>query len=120
MEGGRDAKLRRLNGFRRSLPHVSASALEAVLTAVMEQGMPCLHARKNMLEASLAILEAWAHLLRIYVYIYIYAYIYIYIYIHIAEDALHIFFDFTCVVADAPTRIPRHMGSYWLTSFSLP
>jgi DNA-binding HxlR family transcriptional regulator len=53
----RAAKLRRLNGFRRALPHVTASALEAVLNAVESLGVPELHLRANMLEATLAELE---------------------------------------------------------------
>ena len=52
METERAAKLRRLNQMRRSLPYVSASALSSVLQDVEEQGVPELHGRKHMKEAS--------------------------------------------------------------------
>ena len=47
----REAKLRKLNAFRRQLPHISASGLEAVLSAVKNQGLPDLDSRDNMREA---------------------------------------------------------------------
>ena len=36
----RPAKLRKLNAFRRSLPHCSASALGAILAAIKKDGLP--------------------------------------------------------------------------------
>ena len=47
----RKAKLRRLDAMRRRLPHVTASALSAVLRHVSEHGMPDLTDRKSMREA---------------------------------------------------------------------
>jgi len=43
--GDREAKLRRLNSFRRKLPHASASALSAILTTAADEGLPDLHSR---------------------------------------------------------------------------
>ena len=48
----REAKLRRLNAFRRSLPHISASALSAVLTEVDKSGIPDAHCRSSMKRAT--------------------------------------------------------------------
>ena len=47
----RDAKLRKLNTFRRRLPHVSTNALSAVLDEVERVGSPELHSRANLKEA---------------------------------------------------------------------
>jgi hypothetical protein len=47
----RDSKLRKLNSFRRALPHVTASALGAVLTVIASQGLPELHDRNSLREA---------------------------------------------------------------------
>ena len=47
----RDAKLRRLNRFRRCLPHVTAAALAAILIAVRSQGLPDLNNRDAIREA---------------------------------------------------------------------
>ena len=47
----REAKLRRLNAFRRKLPHVTASALAAVLVAVQLNGVPDIHDRTGLREA---------------------------------------------------------------------
>ena len=44
----RRAKLCKLNHFRRTMPHLSASALEAVLKSVKEDGLPDMHSRYNM------------------------------------------------------------------------
>ena len=48
---GRASKLRKVNRFRRALPHVSASALSAILDAVDRDGVPAAHARKDLREA---------------------------------------------------------------------
>ena len=48
----RASKLRRLNGFRRALPHVSASALSAILAEVAAEGMPELHSRRDLSAAT--------------------------------------------------------------------
>jgi len=47
----RAAKLRKLNTFRRNLPHVTASALAAILAAVALEGVPDVHGRMAMQEA---------------------------------------------------------------------
>ena len=47
----RSEQLQQLNKFRRSQPHVSASALSSVLKEVAEHGMPELHSREHMHEA---------------------------------------------------------------------
>ena len=44
----RATKLRRLELFRRKLPHVSASALATVLNAVEAEGIPSSHSRNDM------------------------------------------------------------------------
>ena len=54
----REAKLRRLNEFRRELPHVSASALAAILQEIAEHGAPELHSRQDMHRATMAEMEA--------------------------------------------------------------
>lgn len=52
MSGERAAKLRRLNDFRRSVPHVSASALSAILDKVDSTGVPPAHSRWSIGRAS--------------------------------------------------------------------
>ena len=47
----RDTKLRRLNGFRRSKPHCSASALGEILTNIKANGLPELTDRISMRKA---------------------------------------------------------------------
>ena len=47
----RAAKLQKLNTFRRILPHVTASALDAILAAVKKFGIPELSDRDSMREA---------------------------------------------------------------------
>ena len=47
----RAAKLRKLDAFRRKLPHVSQSALSAVLRAVASEGIPELTDRKTLRRA---------------------------------------------------------------------
>ena len=47
----RPEKLRKLNAFRRRLPHVSASALAAILTAVHIGSLPDLHDRSALRES---------------------------------------------------------------------
>ena len=44
----REAKLRKLNAFRRRMPHVTAAALAAILVAVQLQGVPEAHSRNAM------------------------------------------------------------------------
>ena len=44
----RNAKLQKLNHFRRKLPHMSATGLEAVLAAVKDEGMPEVTDRLSM------------------------------------------------------------------------
>ena len=48
----RAAKLRKLNDFRRSLPHVSARALDQIFKGIQEQGLPDLMTRDQMREAT--------------------------------------------------------------------
>jgi hypothetical protein len=45
----RSAKLRKLNGFRRRLPHCTASALAAILADVRENGIPEGNTSRNAL-----------------------------------------------------------------------
>ena len=47
----RPSKLRRLEKFRRTVPHVSANALMSVLNEINQHGMPELTHRSNMREA---------------------------------------------------------------------
>ena len=47
----RPEKLRKLETFRRRLPHVSASALSEVLDLIDREGVPDLHTRKQIREA---------------------------------------------------------------------
>ena len=47
----RSSKLRRLDSFRRSLPHVSASSLSAILSAIATQGLPDRHSRWDLGQA---------------------------------------------------------------------
>jgi hypothetical protein len=51
MADSRPAKLRRLEAFRRRLPSVSASALEAILNDVVRYGVPEVHTRQALAEA---------------------------------------------------------------------
>lgn len=51
-------KLRRLNLFRRSLPHVSASALSAILEEVARTGLPDMRSRHSLHEATVAEISA--------------------------------------------------------------
>ena len=48
----RQDKLGRLNRFRRSMPHVSASALRQILKGIVEEGMPELRTRNQMGECT--------------------------------------------------------------------
>ena len=48
MNAAREAKLRKLNELRRSVPYISASALAAVLEACYTEGVPDLHTRKDI------------------------------------------------------------------------
>ena len=52
MSSDRKAKLIKLDGFRRSLPHVSASALSAILAEVSKTGTPEVHSRSSFRDAS--------------------------------------------------------------------
>ena len=47
----RESKLRRLNEFRRDVPHVSARALSAILTKAKREGLPELHSRSHITSA---------------------------------------------------------------------
>ena len=47
----RRTKLRRLDKFRRRLPHISQSALSAVLDDVEQHGVPALHSRRDLYAA---------------------------------------------------------------------
>ena len=51
-KGGRPQKLQKLDDFKRKLPHVSASALAAILREVKEDGPPELGTRKQIKEAT--------------------------------------------------------------------
>jgi hypothetical protein len=55
----RAAKLRRLNDFRRSVPHVTATALAAICGAIEEHGMPDAHSRNAIRAATLAEVEVY-------------------------------------------------------------
>jgi hypothetical protein len=54
----RVAKLRRLNDFRRSLPHVSASALSSILDEISRTGVPDLRSRHCLHEATASEVDA--------------------------------------------------------------
>ena len=54
----REAKLRRIDDFRRTLPHVSMTALHKIIAKLEREGIPELHGPKQMREASAAILDA--------------------------------------------------------------
>ena len=47
----RPSKLRKLEQFRRQLPHVSLSALQSILDLAQKEGVPELHSRKNAKQA---------------------------------------------------------------------
>ena len=53
-QGGREAKLQRLNSLRRDCPYASKSALQAILSNVKTNGLPDLMSSKNMTEATRA------------------------------------------------------------------
>ena len=53
----RVAKLRRIEHFRRSHPHVTASALASILRDVAEHGVPEMHRREQMHEATKSLME---------------------------------------------------------------
>lgn len=53
----RPAKLRRLNAFRRSMPHVTASALSAILKAAAADELPALASRRDIREATQAVMS---------------------------------------------------------------
>ena len=53
----RESKLRKLNRFRRSMPHVTASALSAILAAVALMGPPEFHNRKDLRRARDALMQ---------------------------------------------------------------
>ena len=55
--GDRATKLRRLNVFRRSLPHVSGSALAAALDEITRHGVPELHGRHHLCQATTAVAQ---------------------------------------------------------------
>ena len=52
MADERSVKLRKLNAFRRSVPHVSGSALAAILDEVEQSGLPELHSRWDLQKAT--------------------------------------------------------------------
>ena len=54
MGKSRASKLKRLNDFRRSMPHVTTNALSKVLRGIIDQGMPSLTNRNDMREATMA------------------------------------------------------------------
>ena len=58
--GQRDQQLRRINGLRRAVPHVSKSALHHILTDVAEKGLPELSHPKAMRESTDAELKKHA------------------------------------------------------------
>ncbi len=51
MADARTAKLRRLDGFRRSKPHCSAAALHEILVDIKRHGAPEMHDRRDMRKA---------------------------------------------------------------------
>ena len=53
----RSAKLRKLNSFRRKLPHVSARALSSILDEIHQNGVPDMRRREHMLQATALELE---------------------------------------------------------------
>jgi len=53
----RETKLRRLNDFRRTLPHVSVNALAKVIQAIAEGGLPDLHSKSNLMFARNQVLD---------------------------------------------------------------
>lgn len=48
----RDTKLRKLDDMRRKLPHMTASAMSALLHEVSQHGIPELHSKKQLAEAT--------------------------------------------------------------------
>ena len=57
MAKSRAYKLKRLNDFRRSMPHVTASALSKVLHGIIDQGMPSPTNRNDMRETTLGLMD---------------------------------------------------------------
>jgi len=55
--GEREKKLQRLNQFRRSMPHVSASALSQFLQGIVDEGMPELRTRNQMHETTQRLMD---------------------------------------------------------------
>ena len=54
----RPAKLQKLEGLRRRVPHVSASSLASILAEIKQQGVPDLHGRNHVRQARNAKLES--------------------------------------------------------------
>jgi hypothetical protein len=54
----RDTKLRKLNAMRRKLPHMTASAMSSLLEEVEQHGIPELHSRKQLAEATASEISA--------------------------------------------------------------
>ena len=52
MSTEREIKLRKLNAFRRNLPHVTGAALAAIMQEINENGLPDLLGRKQITEAT--------------------------------------------------------------------
>ena len=59
--GDRPSKLQKVNQLRRSLPHLTASALASVCKTIREEGVPELTQRKHIAEAARASLEDTGH-----------------------------------------------------------
>lgn len=57
----RPQKLQKLNDLRRSTPYVSQTALQALLQKIKQEGLPELHQRKAMKEATRAELDKCCH-----------------------------------------------------------
>ena len=57
MSHPREAKLRKLNDFRRQLPHVTASALAAILGEVAAHGVPESHSRQDLSSSTAAVMQ---------------------------------------------------------------
>ena len=51
MNAAREAKLRKLNELRRSVPYISTIAFAAVLEACYTEGVPDLHTRQDIIAA---------------------------------------------------------------------
>ena len=59
MQDSRPLKLRKLDKFRRRLPQVTATALEAVLKNIQQHGLPEMMSRQQMSEARGMLASAW-------------------------------------------------------------